>query len=70
MELQVHLKAGGIVSIENFSKFSFIDATDTIFEYESKELNEISLNDQYTYNFIGESTVKINGCDILYLEFI
>lgn len=62
--LQIGLKNGGILVVENFKEV-FIPSDNL----STQKPENIILNAATTYAFKGDNILSINGSEILYLEF-
>lgn len=70
MDCNIFLRPEGVKDILNFEKVHFISPMGTDTECSKEEINQLTLDSSTTYTFVGDTTVKINGQDIFFLEFI
>ncbi|PZL71045.1 hypothetical protein CI088_14310 [Enterococcus plantarum] len=67
--LIITLKNGDELTVHEFEKVSYL-AGGPRKEKTAMSFNEIIIDNNVTYNFIGETTISIRGSEILYIKLI
>lgn len=63
MKLYVHLKSGNTIKVLNFEKVTTVRG-----EYEG-DISNLTI-DNFTYRFIGDNQLVVNGSEISYIELV
>lgn len=65
MKLIVALKSGSVIKVENYK-----NATTARGDEFGENIEEMLIHDSYTYRFIGDNQLAVNGSEISYIELV